>query len=167
MLNKEDLKKTFEQTFKSILDFEKYENVFDKINQEIALATKEIRSLEWKINSQIAVNFTLIEEKIQDFKLKTQDIFQEVFEKQGEFSEILAKKDEEFEKFIDSANFRLANKKNILKEELKKNNLEFDEQIISFTDKKNAKSTTIKCISMSNENEDSSVLATVNVLEKK
>ena len=38
---------------------------------------------------------------------------------------------------------------------------------ISFTDKKNAKSTTIKCISMSNEREDSSVLATVNVLEKK
>lgn len=136
MLNKEDLKKTFEQNFKSILDFKKYENVFDKINQEITLATKEIRSLEEKINSQIAVNFTLIEGKIQEFKLKTQDIFQEVFKKQGEFSEILAKEEEEFEKFIDSANFRLASKKNILKEELKKNNLEFDEQIISFTDKK-------------------------------
>lgn len=136
MLNKEDLIKTFQNIFKSTLDFKKYESVFDKINKELAISTEEVRSLEEKINSQIQANFLFIDNKIHEYKLKTKDIFKEVSEKQAEFSQKLMHKETEMEKFVDSANFRLVNKKNILREENKKNNLEFDEQIISFTDKK-------------------------------
>ncbi len=136
MLNKEDLIKTFQNIFKSTLDFKKYESVFDKIIKELAISTKEIRSLEEKINSQIQANILFIDNKIHEYKLKTKDIFNEVSEKQAEFSQKLLEKETEMEKFVDSANFRLVNKKNILREENKKNNLEFDEQIISFTDKK-------------------------------
>ncbi len=136
MLNKEDLIKTFQNIFKLTLDFKKYESVFDKIIKELAISTKEIRSLEEKINSQIQANFLFIDNKIHEYKLKTKDIFKEVSEKQTEFSQKLTHKETEMEKFVDSANFRLVSKKNILREENKKNNLEFDEQIISFTDKK-------------------------------
>lgn len=136
MLNKEDLIKTFQNIFKSTLDFKKYESVFDKIIKELAISTEEVRSLEEKINSQIQANFLFIDNKIHEYKLKTKDIFKEVSEKQAEFSQKLMHKETEMEKFVDSANFRLVNKKNILREENKKSNLEFDEQIISFTDKK-------------------------------
>lgn len=136
MLNKEDLIKTFQNIFKSTLNFKKYESVFDKINKELAISTEEVRSLEEKINSQIQANFLFIDNKIHEYKLKTKDIFKEVSEKQVEFSQKLMHKETEMEKFVDSANYRLVNKKNILREENKKNNLEFDEQIISFTDKK-------------------------------
>lgn len=136
MLNKEDLIKTFQNIFKSTLDFKKYESVFDKIIKELTISTEEVRSLEEKINSQIQANFLFIDNKIHEYKLKTKDIFKEVSEKQAEFSQKLMQKETEMEKFVDSANFRLASKKNILREENKKNNLVFDEQIISFTDKK-------------------------------
>ena len=136
MLNKEDLIKTFQNIFKTTLDFKKYESVFDKIIKELTLTTEEVRSLEEKINSQIQANFLFIDNKIHEYKLKTKDIFKEVSEKQAEFSQKLTQKETEMEKFVDSANFRLVSKKNILREENKKNNLEFDEQIISFTDKK-------------------------------
>ncbi len=136
MLNKEDLIKTFQNIFKSTLDFKKYENVFDKIIKELTLSTEEVRSLEEKINSQIRANFLFIDNKIHEYKLKTKDIFKEVSEKQTEFSQKLLNNETEMEKFVDSANFRMVSKKNILREENKKNNLEFDEQIISFTDKK-------------------------------
>lgn len=136
MLNKEDLIKTFQNIFKSTLDFKKYESVFDKIIKELTISTEEVRSLEEKINSQIQANFLFIDNKIHEYKLKTKDIFKEVLEKQAEFSQKLMDKETEMEKFVDSANFRLVIKKNILREENKKNNLEFDEQIISFTDKK-------------------------------
>lgn len=136
MLNKEDLIKTFQNIFKSTLDFKKYESVFDKINKELAISTEEVSSLEEKINSQIQANFLFIDNKIHEYKLKTKDIFKEVSEKQAEFSQKLMHKETEMEKFVNSANFRLVNKKNILREENKKNNLEFDEKIISFTDKK-------------------------------
>lgn len=136
MLNKEDLIKTFQNIFKSTLDFKKYESVFDKIIKELTISTEEVRSLEEKINSQIQANFLFIDNKIHEYKLKTKDIFKEVSEKQAEFSQKLLNKETEMERLVDSANFRLVNKKNILREENKKNNLEFDEQIISFTDKK-------------------------------
>ncbi len=136
MLNKEDLIKTFQNIFKSTLDFKKYESVFDKINKELAISTEEVRSLEETINSQIQANFLFIDNKIHEYKLKTKDIFKEVSEKQAEFSQKLQEKETEMEKFVDNANFSLVNKKNILREENKKNNLEFDEQIISFTGKK-------------------------------
>lgn len=136
MLNKEDLIKTFQNIFKSTLDFKKYESVFDKINKELAISTEGVRSLEEKINSQIQANFLFIDNKIHEYKLKTKDIFKEVSEKQADFSQKLQEKETEMEKFVDNANFRLVNKKNILREENKKSNLEFDEQIISFTDKK-------------------------------
>ncbi len=136
MLNKEDLIKTFQNIFKSTLDFKKYESVFDKIIKELVTSTEEVRSLEEKINSQIQANFLFIDNKIHEFKLKTKDIFKEVSEKQAEFSQKLISKETEMEKFVDSANYRLVNKKNILREENKKSNFEFDEQIISFTDKK-------------------------------
>lgn len=136
MLNKEDLIKTFQNIFKSTLDFKKYESVFDKIIKELTISTEEVRSLEEKINSQIQANFLFIDNKIHEYKLKTKDIFKEVSEKQAEFSQKLLNKETEMERLVDSTNFRLVNKKNILREENKKNNLEFDEQIISFTDKK-------------------------------
>lgn len=136
MLNKEDLIKTFQNIFKSTIDFKKYESVFDKIIKELTISTEEVRSLEEKINSQIQANFLFIDNKIHEYKLKTKDIFKEVSEKQAEFSQKLIDKETEIEKFVDSANFRLVSKKNILREENKKSNLEFDEQIISFTDKK-------------------------------
>ncbi len=136
MLNKEDLIKTFQNIFKSTLDFKKYESIFDKIIKELATSTEEVRSLEEKINSQIQANFLFIDNKIHEFKLKTKDIFKEVSEKQAEFCQKLINKETEMEKFVDSANYRLVNKKNILREENKKSNFEFDEQIISFTDKK-------------------------------
>ena len=136
MLNKEDLIKTFQNIFKSILDFKKYESVFDKINNELAISTEEIRILEEKINSQIEANFLFIENKIHEFKLKNKDIFDEVSEKQVEFSQKLMNNQIDKEKFVDSINFRLVNKKNVLRDENKKCNLEFDEQIISFTAKK-------------------------------
>ncbi len=136
MLNKEDLIKTFQNIFKSTLDFKKYESVFDKIIKELTISTNEIRSLEEKINSQIQANFLFIDNKIHEYKLMTTDIFKEVSEKQAESSQKLLNNETEMEKFLDSANFRLVSKKNILREENKKTNLEFDEQIISFTDKK-------------------------------
>ena len=136
MLNKEDLVKTFQNIFKSTLDFKKYESVFDKIIKELTTSTEEVRSLEEKINSQIQANFLFIDNKIHEFKLKTKDIFKEVSGKQAEFCQKLINKETEMEKFVDSANYRLVNKKNILREENKKSNFEFDEQIISFTDKK-------------------------------
>ena len=87
MLNKEDLIKTFQNIFKSTLDFKKYESVFDKINKELAISTEGVRSLEEKINSQIQANFLFIDNKIHEYKLKTKDIFKEVSVKQADFSQ--------------------------------------------------------------------------------